>query len=482
MNKWKNISDENLDRMFRESADRDLPEFDENAWDQMNNLLDKEDDKKPAFWYQKKLLLLILLFTGITFVFTYRYFIIKDSKNIGPAFETKDINNVKQNNFQKELTNSDSKKNPIDNKKALGTNKDLTAEIAEITHNTDNQAIVLESNKLTRITRDKKIIIKSDDPLKPETNQGLNEYEKKNNKDMLNKNSTNLISELHQTNKALEIDHSNFRQKKSALAEVKKPGTSIEDIIISEKDNSFPIFDNVVEISGYVFQIIPASFKAPDSDFKNVPSLLNPKHKSSNFDQGKIGIRLGYSPDLSTIANNRIGRIGSDFEILAEYRFTKKWSLGAGVIKSLKYYDARSSQYAWPAKWSAVDQLKLLKIKAECDMLDIPLNLRYDFNNNQKMRWFASAGVTSYVMLNEKYNYIYESDYQPVSNKYSWQGKTGFYKLGVVNLSGGLEYNLKNKISLQAEPFIKIPVEEVGYGYVKLLTAGIFISGKYTIN
>jgi hypothetical protein len=109
-------------------------------------------------------------------------------------------------------------------------------------------------------------------------------------------------------------------------------------------------------------------------------------------------------------------------------------------------------------------------------MLDIPLNVRYDFSTGRN-KWFVQSGLTSYLMLNEKYDYVYASNYTNQTWQ-SWEGKTGFYVAAEANVSFGVERKIGKRMTIQAEPFFKAPLANVGFGNVKLITTGLFISSK----
>jgi hypothetical protein len=114
-------------------------------------------------------------------------------------------------------------------------------------------------------------------------------------------------------------------------------------------------------------------------------------------------------------------------------------------------------------------------------MLDVPLNIRYDITQKPNSRWFVSSGMTSYFMLKEQYVYNYENPADPKIKWKNWEGKTGPYYLGTINFSMGYERQIFGKLSLQAEPFFKMPISKVGFGQVHLSTIGLFISAKYPL-
>ncbi|RYU97553.1 hypothetical protein [Emticicia agri] len=203
-----------------------------------------------------------------------------------------------------------------------------------------------------------------------------------------------------------------------------------------------------------------------------IVSLMN----NSAFKTG-LSLRVALSPDLSFIPSNKIFKVGNNWAAIVEYRFNNRLSVQTGVIRSMKYYGALPSQYEWNAYWTMPSPLK--DIDATCKMLDIPLNVRYDISQKPNSRWFVGGGFTSYIMLKEEYRYNYENPYDPNIKRTSWEGKTGAYPFSVLNLSMGYEHQLFRRLTFQAEPFYKAPLGKIGYGKVRLATAGVFFSVKY---
>lgn len=221
--------------------------------------------------------------------------------------------------------------------------------------------------------------------------------------------------------------------------------------------------------SNFRFSIVPLK-----------PKTYNEISKPSELLKKGIFFRIGYSPDLSSISGNKTTKVGTNYSALIEWRMSPKWTINGGIIKSMKYYDAYPEQYNWPANWKKPPN-PLIEIIATCNMLDIPINLRYDFKSTQNKTFFVSSGITSYVMLKEKYEYEYENNDDPSIKWKKWEGSTGNYKLGVLNLSAGMEFITKKKVSFQLEPYSKISLMDIGFGKVKLNSFGLLISSKIPI-
>lgn len=195
----------------------------------------------------------------------------------------------------------------------------------------------------------------------------------------------------------------------------------------------------------------------------------------SPFMKRGLVVGLYFSPDFTTIANNRIEKIGTNYAVQLEYRFSSRWSVQTGVIRSKKVYDAYGDQYEIPLKWNA--GVMPQRVDAVCDMLDIPLNIRYDITQHPEKRVFVTTGLTSYVMLKEAYYYTYDTKIAGTHD--SWIGTSGPFLISNLNFSIGYEARITNRLTWQAEPFVRVPISSIGWSNVNLFTLGSFVSIKY---
>lgn len=150
----------------------------------------------------------------------------------------------------------------------------------------------------------------------------------------------------------------------------------------------------------------------------------------------------------------------------------------AGAVYSTKIYAANASKYNPDNPYWQSYYPKPVEVEGSCKIIDIPLNMRYNLLQKKAYNLYAVAGLSSYLMLREDYKYIYQV--YDSNLRQSWHGKNEnqhFFK--VINISAGYEQKLSRKFSLQAEPYIKLPTAGVGYGRIKLLSTGLFMSLKY---
>ena len=183
------------------------------------------------------------------------------------------------------------------------------------------------------------------------------------------------------------------------------------------------------------------------------------------------------APELTAVHTKELTRPGNTVGAVVEYRFMPRLRVRTGVLRSVKLYSARGSDYKPPADYWTW-RVPVKRIDADCDILEIPLDLRYDLLQRPTYSLFASAGLTSLLMRNEEYTYGYDRQGQYV--KYTWDYARGSnHPLSMLSVSVGYERVLKGRWSAQAEPFLKLPLGGVGFGKIHLRSTGVSFGVKY---
>ena len=200
-------------------------------------------------------------------------------------------------------------------------------------------------------------------------------------------------------------------------------------------------------------------------------------HSADSPSSSRFAIGIVISPDLSTVGTvSNFYDPGFKGGLLAEYSLSKNISLISGVTVSNVKYKAVGSSYNPPQalNYGAMPD----ETTAVCLILDIPLNLKANLFNFNRSRIFATAGLSSYVMLNEDYQFSYEDDSPGLQS--SWSDRTGTrHWFSNAGFSVGIEYDLSPTWSIRAEPHIKVPLKGVGWGDVELYSMGSFVSLNY---
>ncbi|HKK45493.1 MAG TPA: outer membrane beta-barrel protein [Balneolaceae bacterium] len=209
-------------------------------------------------------------------------------------------------------------------------------------------------------------------------------------------------------------------------------------------------------------------------------ALVNPRDHFGrrNFTRVSLGLVMG--PDLSTAGGfSNFYDPGYKLGFTLDYNFNSRLGITTGVIRTRTRYTAGSNDYRLPNGYLA-GGIQPENTTADCVLLDIPMSLKYNFSSINHSRLYVTAGISTYIMLNEKYRFDYES-YQSGSSQ-GWSGKTGTtYLLSNATLSVGYEVDLLKNWSLRAEPYLKIPVKRVGWGKVDLYSMGTVVSLNFNL-
>ncbi|MDZ7934779.1 MAG: hypothetical protein U5M51_07435 [Emticicia sp.] len=521
------MSDDELDRLFSQSAEKMDFDFDPDSWTKMSQKLDAAAPPPSSSqgitpWFKRSLLLLVGLFA-----FMGGYFLLKPLPN--QSKETL-VDVVKKAENESIKTGS---KKYVETSKVETDNLKVSEATTETTENT-------KSNKTNIVSEESEVFDKNDNNSEikklTETNKSLekrkvsflNKTLNKLSKEGKNSNLSEKNTEVHNNSEdKISVKNTKIRRANNAILSKASGEADTNNSLVETKEfsvrnltsksikkinktqpfsNSETDNDVVQNLDNQANNLTPINVTLEQNrlTLKNLDLLLPkgtfikssislpiiafenpvketpfvPKSSQQSFKKG-LYFRFGVSPDISLVTMNEMTKSGNNTAFLLEYRFNNRLSVQGGVLRSMKYYDAYPESYEWPANWGSPP--KITDINATCKMLDIPLNIRYDISQKKLSRFFVSAGATSYIMLNEKHVYNYENPADPKIMWKTWEGKTAPSYLGALNFSAGYEYQLFGKLSVQAEPFFKMPISQFGLGKVNLSTFGLLVSAKYPI-
>jgi hypothetical protein len=212
------------------------------------------------------------------------------------------------------------------------------------------------------------------------------------------------------------------------------------------------------------------------SEQKTLPDSLTWTQATQPRFFNRWALQVSLAPDWSAVGTPQGFKIGEHIGVSLEYQVLRRLSIVAGVAYSNKKYTANPDEYQpYAGVWQRVPKPEV--IDAGCQVLEMPLNVRYYAFENTRNRWFVSSGISSYWMLRERYLYDYKAYTYP-----DWVKdirNENRHLLSIANFSLGWQRNLSPRWSFQVEPYLKIPLGAVGYGKVRLITAGAFLTLKY---
>ncbi|HEY4326882.1 MAG TPA: hypothetical protein VGN20_23045 [Mucilaginibacter sp.] len=186
------------------------------------------------------------------------------------------------------------------------------------------------------------------------------------------------------------------------------------------------------------------------------------------------------APDINGVGSFQQAQVGTNLGLVFSAHVLKKLSISTGVIYSDKPYSIASGDYHTAYHFPVSPQ----NISAVCHMLDIPLNVNYQLYSKHQNKIFIGTGLSSYIMLNEnyKFNYANSNYYGKVLPSSFTVPHSDTYFFGVANLSATYQRQLNSKIALDVQPYLKLPLTELGYGQVRLQTTGVAVGLTWNLN
>jgi len=269
--------------------------------------------------------------------------------------------------------------------------------------------------------------------------------------------------------------------------------------VIIKKDT---IFDKVVKTDKVKENMVAAN-QAPVTNpaAKADQPAVTPSPKATNTGlatntppaKGKIKPQLAYrpqytlsvvaAPDLNGVNSFSQGKVGTNIGLTFAVGLSRKLTVTTGALYSVKPYLTSFSNYNTSVtyKWPSNPQ----SVTADCRMLDIPLNIGYQVYHSQQNKISVGTGLSSYIMLHESYKFTYQNQYQyggatgPATYTVPNPGK---YFFGVMNLNATYERQLNSKVGISIQPYLKVPLSNVGYSQVKLQTTGVAVGLSWNLN
>jgi hypothetical protein len=236
--------------------------------------------------------------------------------------------------------------------------------------------------------------------------------------------------------------------------------TDRRGISSESSDWSLPLIPVSYTLSPY--SIIPPPIKTTDS-----PAIK--KTKPARTSKLYAGLLAG--PDLSTIKYQKIKNAGFSVGILGGYKFSNHWALEAGFLYSKKKYYT-DGKYFDKSGTNISPSVMIKYLDGACEMFEVPISVRYNFSAKENTL-FATAGITSYFMNEEYYDYWAYSAGSWYDGYRSYDN-SGNHFFSNMQFSVGYNYKLSNKLSIRLEPYIKIPVSNIGVGNMPITSTGVY--------
>jgi hypothetical protein len=433
------MNDEFENSIRKKLNEADIP-FDQDAWSKMESLLDAGDkNKRPIPWWWWLFQLLLLGGMG--------WWIIQSTpakEKAGDAAisinkaNDQSIETVESSNGIKQENNSINK---ADHPQAGPP---------AYSEHTSGNGIVAPTNETAASANPNNTTVNQADQHFPPT--AISSENQTNNKTISKPGN-----HLPEKNNTTSGDHGTIPGAQSAIA--------INDITSTAPpyDIQFLKIKNVNNVNVYTKIYHPPEIPI-NKDTQTVQQQKIPRRKV-NSKGLYIGVTLG--PDLNVAPSFNYGRVGFNAGVLAHYYFNRRWFITTGAVYSKKLYGATKTDYQVPGNGSV--PYDLVKVNANCDVLDIPVNMNYTFLQVNNNTFSATLGLSNYFMLKEKYEYVYK--YSPKWEK-TVQNENQHY-LAILNVGALYQHPAGRRLIVGVQPYAKIPLHGVGLGQVKLYSAGV---------
>ena len=224
---------------------------------------------------------------------------------------------------------------------------------------------------------------------------------------------------------------------------------------------------------------------AEEADQTGGQTMVEEEHaseKKEDVAKPRLSLLLSFAPDFSGTSLNQRSTPGKAFAGMIHYHVKDRWSISAGVVKNFKQYTGAGEDYTPPyGYWKyATNGIIPETIEGSCSILEFPVMVQYTVREGQKNRWILGAGSSSYVMQTESYRYYFSEPNPGAKEGWDSRGSSRFM-FNMLNLTLGYEHQLIPGLMAGVEPYLKVPLEEIGWCNLKLFSSGISITLRYTL-
>jgi hypothetical protein len=471
---------EEFDKKVKEAAENHHPAYDEQAWAKMNKLLDKhlpeKEDRRRRFAWLFFLLFLVGgagVFYGVQSLVSPKSISQESSlpqnRSSEKATGTPDINSkVSETGKMHQSGNS-----TISTKEPVGS----TVDPANIQTEKRNELTSVNENRM----QDKRV-----NPLSTSTGTGNNSINRNSSNNTTNTPVTpGFQSGIAKKKKKVPAVSTSAVVKVSpdkTPASPQEPPISnpVTDKITAVPDpmaptsSAVPTADTAVAINIVQQQNKDTAVVKEDLTITEVPVAVQKKQSAKK--QSRFFLTLSAGPDASFTKNGKLGPVIPVTGAGVGYIYRERLSIRAGFYNAAKVYTASPEAYKAPANFYTYYPF-LVKVDADCRVYEIPVSLGYHFGARKNHSWFVSGTLSSYLMKRETYNYSYKTSAWGTVQQREWTlNNRNQHLFSVLGLSGGYQRKITDRISFIAEPYLRLPFQGVGYGKVKLNSAGMLFS------
>lgn len=437
-----------LDQLFQRGSEQYDFEYNQEGWEQMESLLDKDKRRRRILWWWIFLVLLFSLSGSIWWFYTRD--LNKNTNQISTetVVETDQQSGVGFSENLKEVASSD-----------LNSNTQDTSTFAP-----QNEKVNQFSAESNRMDQQKHAGLSS----LPFSTSG-------------NKNK---IDELKTTDPSLFNLPASVKTDSSSAEPDLPPVETKKEPLLSTQD-SFQILDQhqdimtwgIAKLSTLPFDTL--SYEIAKLSLTEINAIdIEAKKNTAKPHFFMFGVLAG--EEISVADTSTLTGLDEKVGIYLAYLFKNRFSLSLGANYVQKSYVAGKGAYT-PPKGFWTRKIAPRSTRGICKVLEIPVLFSYYPKGIFHSGFFAKMGVTSFLMLKERYYYSYDLPDQDLVRK--WYGNNeSQHWFGIGQVSLGYNWPLGTSASLQVAPYFQVPFIGLGHGDVKLWSLGINTNFSFRLN
>jgi len=205
--------------------------------------------------------------------------------------------------------------------------------------------------------------------------------------------------------------------------------------------------------------------------------------KTRTITSSRFALAVLAAPDINGVGSFGNNRAGLDFAVQLSVKLTSRLSISTGAAYTIKPYQTGLGNYRKNSPgWSAglwTSNAKPNIVNANCYVLDIPLNINYQLYSKGVNSFTVSTGLSSYLMLKEDYSFNFPD---PAKNAVDLNiANQNQHLLSVLNLEATYQRRFSNKLGLVLQPYLKLPLTQIGFGQVNLQSAGVAVGFSWNM-
>jgi hypothetical protein len=202
------------------------------------------------------------------------------------------------------------------------------------------------------------------------------------------------------------------------------------------------------------------------------PVAKKAKLNTRNNNQRGFYAGIMFGVDMSSV-HFQSAKTGATTGFIIGYAFDQKWSIESGLLWDTKrVYDDGS--YFNPPGYTPTNGVTITAVNGKSRLYELPVNMKYTVISG-KHNLFATAGISSYLMRSENYDYEYTQNNQPGGHNYLSYTKETKNWFSVANFSIGYTHKLGSMGSIRVEPYLKLPLTNLGTANMPIMSTGLNI-------